>query len=439
MAILTILILGLHCISALLWSQNSYGQGRALAIDFQQWSQPTAKDNPLLFPAMEKASSPQDFLHWLRMQDQVPLEEGGSHWLFSSQHSLVAGEFSQWQPVAMTLLRADLVSGQKLYGFRLPGKSLPAPSLAGYKFVDAAGHFHADPLATWFVRDGYGELSLLQDPRLVEEKAIGNFATYFRRAWSVPGDLRLKPRWLVFAVPSGQGPWPLLVMQDGQNLFAPEAPFGGWQVDQALKKLGAKVLVVGIDNTDQRMAEYTHTDDLDFGTASNPSSLGDAYADYVTNEVLPKAGDLFPVLDKIGIMGSSLGGLISLWTAGRHSGVYAWAASLSGTLGWGRFKKRQKTILEHWLETPPSSGVYYVDSGGSLKSGSCPELGSQGWSSPSYQDADNYCANYEFWRQMKPALGQNLQYHWQDNALHNEAAWAARLPLALDGFLATQP
>jgi enterochelin esterase-like enzyme len=388
---------------------------------------------------LEETSSPQEFLLWLKMQGQVPFEEGGSHWIFSSQYHLVAGEFSQWQAVAMTLLREDALSGQKLYGFRLTGKLTPSSSLDGYKFVDGKGDFHADPLATWFVRDGFGELSLLQDPRPAAAMVNRNLDTYFRRAWSVPGDGRLKPRWLVVAVPTGQGPWPILVMQDGQNLFAPEAPFGGWKVDQALRMLGAKVLVVGIDNTDQRMAEYTHTDDLDFGTATNPSSLGDAYADYVTTEVLAMAEALFPVTPKIGIMGSSLGGLISLWTAGRHPGVYAWAGSLSGTLGWGRLKKNQKTILEHWFEAPPNSGFYYVDSGGALKSGSCPELGSKGWSSPSYQDADNYCANYEFRRKMQPVLAQGLQYHWQENASHNEAAWAARLPLALKSFLATQP
>ena len=35
-------------------------------------------------------------------------------------------------------------------------------------------------------------------------------------------------------VPPGDGPWPVLYAHDGQNLFAPDAIWGGWRLGEAV-------------------------------------------------------------------------------------------------------------------------------------------------------------------------------------------------------------
>jgi hypothetical protein len=60
---------------------------------------------------------------------------------------------------------------------------------------------------------------------------------------------------------------PVIDMHDSQNLFSPDALFGGWQVSVTLdaaitQELLAPVIVVGIDNTGARFDEYTQVTDV---------------------------------------------------------------------------------------------------------------------------------------------------------------------------------
>lgn len=372
---------------------------------------------------LKQAATPAEALQGWRAQGRVPLPVGGGFLVVSDQFAGIVGDFNGWRPEPMRLLRNfHAGTGGTLRGFVIPPST--SGSGEGYKFVNAAGNFVADPLAGWHRFDQHGELSLSSRP------ARG--AALFRH-WSVPTDGRLKARWVTFRVPAGNGPWPLLIMHDGQNLFNPAGPFGGWRVDDAVTAVGRDVLVAGIDNTDQRMAEYTHADDSVGGTVI--ASLGASYAGYVTSEVLPLARRLFPTLEQqAGILGSSLGGLVSLWTAWLYPDDYVWAGSMSGTLGWGRFSGDAETLVELWRQSPPSAGFFYVDTGGALKTGRCPRLLSGAWTTQTFRDSDNYCVNAELDRLMRPIMASRLKYAWQPNAEHNEAAWAARLPQALRDF-----
>ncbi|MEZ4629866.1 MAG: hypothetical protein R2880_03980 [Deinococcales bacterium] len=63
--------------------------------------------------------------------------------------------------------------------------------------------------------------------------------------------------------PEGKGPFPVLYMHDGQNLFDEDLAYGGepWAVDKAVVQLGKDtghggVMVVGVWNSAKRFAEY---------------------------------------------------------------------------------------------------------------------------------------------------------------------------------------
>ena len=135
--------------------------------------------------------------------------------------------------------------------------------------------------------------------------------------------------------------YPLLILQDGQNLFDPETSFirgRTWRVaehaDEAIDAGDVEPLVIaGVANAgERRMAEYTPTRDMKLGGGE-----ASQYALMVTRELLPflhaeyrlRAG-----ADDTGIGGSSLGGLVSLWMGLRHAEIFGKLAVLSPSVWW---------------------------------------------------------------------------------------------------------
>ena len=127
----------------------------------------------------------------------------------------------------------------------------------------------------------------------------------------------------------GDARYPVIYMQDGQNLFDPALSFAGtWGVDEALRwasRRGLDAIVVGIPNMGAaRIAEY----DPFMGT-------GDRYLDFVTHTLKPLVDAQFPTLpdrEHTGIAGSSMGGLIGLYAFFRYSESFGFAAALSPSL-----------------------------------------------------------------------------------------------------------
>src|SRR5438034_395747 len=156
--------------------------------------------------------------------------------------------------------------------------------------------------------------------------------------------------------PGGTG-YPVIYMQDGQNLFDPALSFAGtWGVDEALSwasRRGLDAIVVGIPNMgDARIAEY----DPFMGT-------GDRYLDFVTHTVKPIVDAQFPTLPDrrhTGIAGSSMGGLISLYAFFRYSESFGFAAALSPSLWFA-----DGALLDLVARAPrvPGGGRLYFDIG----------------------------------------------------------------------------
>ena len=295
-----------------------------------------------------------------------------------------------------------------------------------YKFVQGADWF-ADPMARSYTYDPLGEISYVAPPT----------DTARLDRWPDLAGQGLAPRDLAVYVPAGAGPWPVLYAQDGQNLFDPAAIWGGWRLLDTLPTLDP-VLVVGIDNTFDRFDEYTHVPD-DVGLGSILGGSGDAYADLIHQDIRPHIEATYGSTGKDGVLGSSLGGLISLHVAWRHPGAYDFAASMSGTLGWGRFTLDEVTMEEQWLASPPPGTAVYVDSGGEPgPDGLCRDLDGDGFPEDDPDSYDNYCET----RQFADALAANGfvweqdLWHWHEPfALHAEFEWAARVDQPLGVFL----
>ncbi|MBE0639170.1 MAG: T9SS type A sorting domain-containing protein [Bacteroidales bacterium] len=127
--------------------------------------------------------------------------------------------------------------------------------------------------------------------------------------------------------------YPVLYMHDGQNLFDLYTSFAGeWEVDETLNSLfsnGKEVpIVVGIDNGGTyRIAEYTPWPNQQYGGGD-----GDLYAKFIVETLKPYIDEHYrtkPQREHTGVMGSSLGGLISHYIGLKYQEILSKAGVFS--------------------------------------------------------------------------------------------------------------
>ncbi len=286
----------------------------------------------------------------------------------------------------------------------------------GYKFTNGSAWI-ADPWSRQYTYDDNGEMSLVNEPGTRLERHFG------------VGGIYMEARTLRVLVPGG-GHDRTLFMHDGQNLFDPEAIWGGWHVQDSAP---GGMLVVGIDNTGERFEEYTHVPDRIEGDWYGGE--GDEYADFVQGTIRPFIASHYGEPGPVGTLGSSLGGLISLHIAGRYAGEYAFAGSMSGTLGWGSIGADNDTMIQLYAAAGHRDTVVYLDSGGN--GNTCADSDGDGTNDDDPTASDNYCETVQM-RDTLAGLGyeyeKDLFHWWEPGAEHDEMAWAARVDLPLGVF-----
>jgi len=168
-------------------------------------------------------------------------------------------------------------------------------------------------------------------------------------------------------------------MQDGQNLFDPQTSFLGvdWGIDEAMRRLTAEqrvsaAIVVGIWNTPQRSQEYMPQRPLEqrrrkeqgqLGKAAVRKPLSDRYLKFLLTEVKPFLDDHYRTLadrENTFIMGSSMGGLISLYAVCEYPHVIAGAGCLST-----HWPAREGIVVDYLEKGLPKAGSHklYFDYG----------------------------------------------------------------------------
>jgi predicted alpha/beta superfamily hydrolase len=118
--------------------------------------------------------------------------------------------------------------------------------------------------------------------------------------------------------------YPVLYLNDGQNLFDDYAPFGNWGVDDALADLadiGLDMIVIAIDHGGKdRIKEYLPYDNPEY-----TDKQGQFYIDWIMNDLKPYVDAHFRVKTErkhTGIGGSSMGGLISLFAGFNYNHIF---------------------------------------------------------------------------------------------------------------------
>ena len=142
--------------------------------------------------------------------------------------------------------------------------------------------------------------------------------------------------------------YPVIYAHDGQNLFEPGRSYGGveWGLDETAAELigdgsTAPAIIVGIWNTDKRWQEYAPQkviESLSGETSSEwlgpnlPELKADAYLTFIVEELKPYIDATYatrPGADGTFMMGSSMGGLISLYALAEHPDTFSRVAAVS--------------------------------------------------------------------------------------------------------------
>jgi len=211
-----------------------------------------------------------------------------------------------------------------------------------------------------------------------------------------------------------QSRFPVLYLQDGQNLFDGATSFipgMDWHVRETADRLIAQgaiqpLIIVGIYNTGKRrLAEYTPSRDKRLG-----GGKADRYGRMLLEEIKPFIESEYRTLGgpaHTGLGGSSLGGLLTIYLGLRFPHVFGKLAVLSPSVWWNRgwilnFASHapSQNRPRIWLDTGTNEGGRSAENVEKLRE----VLDWQGWQE-----------------------GRNLHYEEIEGGQHNEAAWAQRV------------
>lgn len=298
--------------------------------------------------------------------------------------------------------------------------------------------------------DGLVQENRPLQPSLCESTSIGEkpAASSGRWLWidSFASDY-IEPRPMEIWLPPGYDSssvqrYSLIIAHDGQNLFRDSAAFKGisWRLGRVLDSLyfiGAiePAIVIAPWNGGQlRFAEYVPDfppyldqagalDYLRFRTKQD-SVLSKRYQSFLANELLPWARARFRIKDgkeAVTVMGSSMGGLSSLYACAMHPELFgnaicmstAWATKPQGT------GKRMIEWLSEHLPNPEDHRLYF-------------DYGTKGLDSlyePFQLELDDYL-RIRGYRSNDNWLTQRFQ-----DADHHEVAWGHRVAIPLSFIL----
>ncbi len=210
--------------------------------------------------------------------------------------------------------------------------------------------------------------------------------------------------------------YPVLYMHDGQQVFDPETSTHGidWQVDETATRLieegkMRKILVVAVNCTSNRFRDYSETPE------------GAAYQAFMASHLKPFIDRTYRTLaDRAhtAVMGASMGGRISFLLAWNHPETFSMAGCLSPSFD------EDLTVRVAGESGPAPALFLYLDNGG------------VGLEKKLQAGCDQMLAALE---QRGFVRDGNLVWVKDEEAEHNEAAWARRVHVPLLLMFGTGP
>ena len=221
----------------------------------------------------------------------------------------------------------------------------------------------------------------------------------------------LKPRTLIVWLPpdyktNTDKHYPVLYMQDGQNLFDPRTSSGyiDWQADETADSLIRKneinpIIIVGIYNTDDRSEEYADT------------PKGHIYMKGLVEKIKPFIDSKYRTLpgrENTAVGGSSLGGLFAMMCAWEYPNIFSKAACFSPAFRISDIDY-VKNVVQY--SGPKKELTFYIDNGG---------VDLDARLLPGVNDMIGALLEKGY------VVDKDLFVFVDPSATHNEAAWAKR-------------
>lgn len=118
--------------------------------------------------------------------------------------------------------------------------------------------------------------------------------------------------------------YPVLYLQDAQNLFNEKAKYGNWEIDKKLAVMSeyhiGKIIIIAIEH-----AEHDRIKEYNVGKTILGVGQGKKYIRFITDTLKPFIDKQFrtkPEREHTGIGGSSMGGLVSIFSGIMYPEVY---------------------------------------------------------------------------------------------------------------------
>lgn len=206
----------------------------------------------------------------------------------------------------------------------------------------------------------------------------------------------------------------LLIMHDGQNLFdGAESPFGiGWMI---------QLVVIGVYNNANRTSELTYSYDSSMRTGGD----GNRYLDFIQHTVVPWVAEKFRVKtrrENVGILGSSLGGLISCYAGWTRPSFFGKVGCMSSSFWWNGEDFNNQVVANSTAPVPRPQ--LYLDSGDS---------------GPSNDGMKETNRVLEHVQKKGYAFGTDLHHYLDRGAQHSEGYWGRRFWIPMRALYPPSP
>lgn len=228
--------------------------------------------------------------------------------------------------------------------------------------------------------------------------------------------------------------YPVVYLQDGQNLSDPATAFAGtWELEATIGRLawrGIEAIFVGVHHGGRnRLAEYSP-----FPDARHGGGDGDAYLSFLADTLKPRIDRLFNTRrerDATAILGSSMGGLISLYAYFRYPSLFGRAGVMSPSIWFG-----QGMIVDFIRDARTPGGRLYLDAGTGEGSAVLRDVRRLGRLLVRKGFKREQRTRARDGRRATPSAERALLRYVEDvGARHTESAWAWRLESALSFLL----
>jgi predicted alpha/beta superfamily hydrolase len=215
--------------------------------------------------------------------------------------------------------------------------------------------------------------------------------------------------------------YPVLYMHDGQNLFDDRTAYmqRSWRLLDIYEEQPSlpEVIIVGIESDSIKRADELIPFKFTYRSGETAGGNANDYLDFIVNKVKPYLDDRFRTnksADYTGIMGSSFGGVNSIYAALAYGEYFTRFGCISNALLFGEFFTKMKEMIPN-LSLDKVKKLYM-------------DVGTKETENIEFNEA-YVDTNKELYQILKQKMDDStLRFEIIKDAVHHETSWEKRFP-----------